>query len=111
MLMICLMIFSVTNNLYSMVTVDKDAQGNTIYLYQFEDHKKVEAALIELKEYRVEFPLLKKDYGKLLNSRALWKNLSTERFKEIKTLKIKKDIAIGSTIILTVVTLILAVFK
>ena len=110
MLMIFLILCSL-RSLNAEVSLGENDQGKIIYIYEHDDHKNVEAALVELLEYREKFPLLKEDRDKLIISRQLWKDLNDQNIKEIRELKIQKNILIGGIVVTTVVALILGVFK
>lgn len=104
------MIF-LTISLGALVTLDEDAQGNITYIYTHEDHKKVEAALTELKEYRVKFPALEYNYKKLFESRTYWISEYEDKVKDIGKLKVQRDILTGSLITVTVVAVILGILR
>ena len=111
MLIACLMIFSLTINSCATVTVNEDNEGNVTFIYQLEDHKNVEAALIELKEYRESYIKLEEENEIILKSRDYWKDLHDDKEIDLKLKTLQRNIAIGSTITTTVVALILAVIK
>ena len=93
------------------VTLGKNDQGKVIYIYAHDDQVKIEKALIELKEYRVSFPLLKEDRDGLFDSRLLWMERYDLKVNDLKIRTIQRDVMIGSTVVATLVALILAVFK
>ena len=110
MSIIYLMSFSLIN-LNAKVILGENNQGEITYIYEQEDQVKVEAALIELKEYRISFPLIKEDRDNLFESRNLWIDKYDIKIIDLKTKTIQRDVMIGSTVVLTVIVLILGMFK
>lgn len=111
MLMIFLMIFSLGINSWGNVTVNVNEQGEVIYIYPERDHKNVEAALIELKEFRVEFPRLETSYEDALESRLYWKDLNNSKIKVIDNLKMQRNITVIGFVTSTVIAVLIGVFK